>query len=44
MTTLAITTNRTTAHPATGWDPAATLTLGTTGRTLSNDALKGGKR
>lgn len=44
MTTLAIaTTNRTTAHRATGWNPAATLTLGTTGCTLSNDALKAGK-
>ena len=43
LTTLAIPTNRTTAHRATGWDPAAILTLGTTGCTLSYDVLKGGR-
>jgi hypothetical protein len=43
LTTLAIATNRTTAHRAPGADCAAILTLGTTGCTLSNDVLKDGK-
>ncbi len=43
MTTLAITTKRTTARRAPGADLAAIPTLGTTGCILSYDALRGGK-
>jgi hypothetical protein len=43
LTTLAITTNPTTAQRTPGEDRAAILTLGTTGCALSYDALKGGK-
>lgn len=43
MTTLAITTDRTTTHRAPGADRAAIPTLGTTGCILSYDELRGGK-
>ncbi len=43
MTTLAITTDRTTAHQALGADRAAIPTLATTGCARSYETLRGGK-
>jgi hypothetical protein len=43
LSTVAITTDRAAAHRAPGAGSAAILLLGTTGYTLSYDALRGGK-